>query len=256
MAIDQKVVVITGGLGPVGTDTARRLCGLGYKVAVLDSDEVQGLALQKELGEAALFVKHDIADIANAPAAMKAVIDRFGAIDIMVNSAEEDIAGQAMDITSASWDDAMLKNLKGIFFAIQAAVPYMQKNKDGGNIVNISSIRAQIATGDHLLYASAKAGLTAMSRELATDLWRYGIKCNVMSPWLVVAEDDPRMKDEEFVAWLKDISLSNKVMKPKDVSEVVAFLISDDAYCVNAFDLFVDDGMNIARDKPTLSAYK
>lgn len=254
MGNDKKVAVVTGGASVQGRDIAARLASDGYAVAVLDSDARGGKAVAEAVG--GVFVEHDIRDFKSAPQAMRQVADALGGINVMVNCAAVCPNGTAENITPELWDEVMDINLKGMFFAIQAAVPYMKKNADGGNIINISSILARIAVGDRLLFSASKAAVSAMSRELATDLWRYGIKCNTVAPWDVFEPGDPRLQDENFKKQQVGYVLTDRVMEPKDVSEVVSFLASDGAYCINAFEMPVDSGFNIVREKPVTSPYK
>ncbi|MFZ5974404.1 MAG: SDR family NAD(P)-dependent oxidoreductase [Bacillota bacterium] len=254
MGKGKKVAVVTGGASALGRDIARRLASDGYAVGVVDSDSAGGQAVAEAVG--GVFVEHDMKDFAHAPEAMAKVAQALGGINVMVNCAAVSPTGASEDITMEEWDHVMDYNLKGMFFAIQAAVPYMKKNEDGGNIVNVSSMRAKQATGDHLLFGASKAAVSAMSRELATDLWRYNIKCNTVAPWDIFTPDDPRMQDENFVKQQVGYLLTDRVVEPKDVSEVVSFLISDASYCINAFEVPVDSGANLVREKPVKSAYK
>lgn len=251
---NKRVAVITGGASALGRDIAHRLAAEGYAVAVVDSDSAGGQAAAEAAG--GVFVLHDMKDFKGAPLAMEKIAAQLGGINVMVNCAAVSPAGGAEEITLEEWDNVMDYNLKGMFFAIQAAIPYMKKNEDGGNIVNVSSMRAKQATGDHLLYGASKAAVSAMSRELATDLWRYGIKCNTVAPWDVFTPDDPRMKDEGFVKQQVGYVLTDRVVEPRDVSEVICFLLSDASYCINAFEVPVDSGANLVREKPVESAYK
>jgi NAD(P)-dependent dehydrogenase (short-subunit alcohol dehydrogenase family) len=254
MTKGKRVAVVTGGVSALGKAIVLRLASDGYAVGVVDSDHLAGQAVAEAAG--GIFVAHDMKDFAHAPEAMEEVAQKLGGIHVMVNCAAVCPTGASEDITAEEWDNAMDTNLKGMFFAIQAVIPFMKKNEDGGSIVNVSSMRARQATGDHLLYGASMAGVSAMSRELATDLWRYGIKCNTVAPWDVFTANDPRMKDEDFVKEQVGYLLADRVVQPEDVSEVVSFLVSDGAYCINAFEIPVDSGANLVREKPVKSAYK
>ncbi len=254
MGKEKKVAVITGGATIQGKDVALRLANDGYAIAVLDSDTVLGQEVANSVN--GIYVEFDVAKFNDAPLAMSKVVEQLGSINTMVNCAQVCPTGASEDITVSDWDKAMDTNLKGMFFAIMAAVPFMKKNQDGGNIINISSMRGRQATGDHLLFSASKAAVSAMSRELATDLWRYGIKCNTVAPWDVIAKDDPRMKDAGFASEQIGYLLTDRTIEPKDVSEVVSFLASDAAYCINAFEVPIDAGANFLREKPVESSYK
>ena len=253
MGNGKKVAVVTGGASALGKDIALRLASDGYAVAVVDSD-TNGQAVADAAG--GIFVAHKMNDFAGAPAVMEKVASKLGGINVLINCAAVSPSGASEDITAQAWDEVMDINLKGMFFAIQAAIPFLKKNEDGGSIVNISSIHAKLATGDHLLYSASMAAVTAMSRELATDLWRYGIKCNTIAPGNVFAPDDAQLQDKAFKDEQVGYVLTDRVIEPKDISEVVSFLVSDAAYCINAFEVPVDSGYNIVREKPVASPFK
>lgn len=236
MGNQKKVAVVVGGATGIGQDITRHLAAEGYAIGILDSDAASGKQLQQELD--AIFVEFDLSDASSAPAAMAKVAEKYGNFTALINATDTQVKGAAEDITVQDWDAMMNKDLKGAFFACQAAIPYMKEN--GGYIVNLSSIRSRIASGDHLLYAAAKAGISAITREMAADLWRYEIKCNAILYW---ADAQPDM-------------ILCDTLGPEDVCEAISFLISEGSYPINAFDFMLDGGMNIFRDKPTEPAYQ
>ena len=253
---ERKVAVVTGGAGTIGKEIVLRLASDGFAVCVLDADEVRG----RETADAAdaltkgAYFGYDAARWQDAASAMDAVYRAFGRIDVLVNAAEVPGKCPAEEVTSEAFDRVMNVNVKGALFAAVAAASYMKRNEKGGCIVNISSIQGRIAIGEQVLYSASKAAVIAMTRELAVDLSPYNIKCNSLATWAVdtpeTAEESGEMRDQVLSSMLLD-----RLIRPEEVSELVSFLVSDDSYCINGFDMPLDAGMTTFRLRPEHSYF-
>lgn len=253
---ERKVAVVTGGASTLGREIALRLAADGYAVCVLDSDDGRGKQAAKAVDAVTkgIYVPYDAADHKDAAVAMEAAYKALGRIDALVNAAEVPGKCPAEEVTSEAFDRVMNVNVKGALFAAIAAASFMKKNESGGYIVNISSIQGRIAIGDHVLYSASKAAAAAMTRELAVDLSAYNIKCTSLATWAV---DTPEMAEEleEMRDQVLDSMLLDRLISPEDVSELVSFLVSDDSYCINGFDLPLDAGMTTFRIRPEFSYF-
>jgi NAD(P)-dependent dehydrogenase (short-subunit alcohol dehydrogenase family) len=256
---ERKVAVVTGGASALGREIALRLAADGYAVCVLDSDAGKGNETVKAVDAVTkgIFVEYDAARHQDAPEAMETAYKALGRIDVLVNAAEVLGKCPAEEVTSEAFDHVMNVNVKSTLFTAIAAAAFMKKNESGGCIVNISSIQGRIAIGEHVLYSASKGAVIAMTRELAVDLSPYNIKCNSLATWAVDTPetleelDDPEMREQVLSSMLLD-----RLIKPEDVSEVVSFLVSENSYCINGFDLALDAGMTTFRIRPEFSYFE
>lgn len=217
--VGQRRVVVVGGTQDFGRAIARHLSNIGHQVIALGP--VDGAAMD---GEA---IAVDLDQISSLPEALKTAADRLGGIDALVNAVDSDDPADLSEVSPEQWQQALDRNLKLPFFAIKAATAHM-KDK-GGIIVNFTSVRGSVAAAGQVAYSATKAGISALTREIATDLGRYGIKCNsLMLP-------DPLAP-----------TLTNTSITAEDVVEAVAFLITEGAYhALDAFDLPLDGGSSM-----------
>lgn len=255
MEKEKKAVVVTGGASTIGKAIALQLVSDGYAVCIMDKDATAGEAAAKAVG--AVFVRYDVANsAAEAPAAMEAAYKALGRIDALVNAADARYTSPVFEITPEAFDRVMDVNVKGVLFTSIAAAEYLRRNENGGNIVNVSSIQGRIAVGDHAVYSASKGAVMALTRELAVDLSPLKIKCNSLATW---ALDTPEMAAEYDRPGVREQVLStlllDRLISPEDVSELVSFLVSDDSYCINGFDMPLDAGMTTFRDRPVFSGF-
>lgn len=256
---EKKVAVVTGGVSTIGEAISLQLAKDGFIVCVLDDDAKKGEELVvkiKEISEGAFFQFDKMDSPNDAPKAMEQVYKKYGRIDALVNAAEMQFKCPALDIKSEMFDKVLNANTKCCLFSSIAAATYMKENEEGGNIVNLTSILDRIAIGEHALFGASKAAIAALTKELAVDLSPYKIKVNALASWAV---DTP-----EFAAELTEPGEREKIMStllldrmltPEDVSELVSFLVSEDSYCLNGFDMALDAGMTTFRIRPEHSYF-
>lgn len=231
-----KAVIVMGGTSAVGACIATHLAHLGHSVVVLGPVSADASGSRSDSPSSGSVdvqqFRVEIDDIASFTPVMAAAHKALGRVDVLINALDHDERIGLDGLTPQNWSTSIDHNLKAVFFASQAVVPYMRE--EGGIILNLSSARGQLAAVDQLAYASAKAGVAAMTRDLATDLGRYGIKCNSVLLGIdqqtgVLSQDPPGSAD---------------------VCETVEFLISDGAYvALDAFDYPVDGGITLQRDR-------
>lgn len=248
-----KVAVVTGGAGGIGSSIALQLANDGLAVAIIDIDKKGADVAAKIDGiTKGLFVEQDISDYAALPAVMDKIAAELGGIDVLVNCAGIMGGAPMEEVVPADFDKFFNVNVKGTFFVTQAAVKYLKEKK--GNVLNIACARAHIATGEHAVYAAGAAAIVSMSREMAVDLSVYGIHVNSLSPWVT---ETPALGDKaKDPAWREhkiSTTLMEDLIQPEDIAELASFLVSDDAYSIDAFDMIVDAGMINHRDHPTHS---
>jgi len=255
----RKTAAVTGGAKGIGRNIGLRLAHEGYEVCVLDIDTDSGEKTASDIGKITrgLFVHYDVTDFAGAHGIMQQIDQRFGDLDVLVGSAGVYGSMTTEQARESDWDHIMNVNVKGAFFCIQAAIPYLKKAPDGGCIVNISSAHSRIASGKHALYGASKAALEAMSRGIAADMLQFGIRCLTVSPnTILTSMTEQHLNEPGWKELQESTFLNGRIMQPEDVSEVVAFLVSAEAGHINASDIVVDGGMHFFREKPAHSSYK
>ncbi len=241
-----RVALVTGGGSGIGEATCRRLAAEGAKVVVVDIDEASAQRVAGEIGGTAF--RADVANPVQSEAMIEHAVETYGRLDVLDNNATGGgTIGRIADIDLEAWNRALAVNLTAPFLAIKFALPVML-GQGKGAIVNIASNAALQAEEGLGAYASAKAGLLALTRNVAAEYGRRGIRCNVVSPGAV---ETPPTK--AFVAAVDGIRAKmerantlRRLGQPDELAAAVAFLASDDASFVNGALYVVDGGAHAA----------
>ncbi len=241
MRFDNKCVVILGGNAGIGLAAARLFRAEGAKLAITGRNA-------KTLADAArendaLGIVSDMGIVAQSEAAMVEIEEALGGIDVLFVNAGVGGFASVSDVTEDFWDGIHQVNLRGAFFAIQAALPLM---RDGGSIVITGSIGSMLAVPGNVAYAAAKAGVRAMARILAKELLPRRIRVNVLSPGPTDTEIFKRDASKEEISGLQDFFKTvvpmGRMGTPEELAKAALFLASDEASFINGVDLYVDGG--------------
>lgn len=243
--MSNPVAIVTGASGGIGQAIALELGRLGYHVAVhYASNETAAArvveALHQEGAKAHAF-KADIAQYEACEALVKAVIDTFGRVDVLVNN-----AGITKDHLILRMDEAMFgsvidTNLKGTWNMIKHVTRPMIK-QHYGRIVNITSVVGEIGNAGQANYAASKAGIRGLTQSLAKELGKKNITLNAIAPGFIETAMTDGLTPEIKEAYLKQIPLA-RFGKPEDVAKTVAFLVSEGAAYITGQTLHVNGGM-------------
>jgi NAD(P)-dependent dehydrogenase (short-subunit alcohol dehydrogenase family) len=251
---EDKVVLITGAAGAIGSAAARRFASEGARVAILDCDRVRAAGLADELartGAHALAVAADVGSETDVNSAVTAAVARFGRLDVLFNNAG--ISGKvapAYELSVEDWDEIIRINLRGIFLVQRAALRAMIAGKTQGSIVNMSSSMAGwdvLAGGAG--YAASKHAVLGLTRIAALDAARYGIRVNAICPGVIETRLGVPAGDEAAyragIQRFTDRIPLRRIGEPNDVAAVVAFLASDDARHVTGAGWLIDGGQTL-----------
>ena len=254
--LDGKVAVITGGGSGIGRVAASLFAAEGARVVVADVVADQAAAAVAEIVEAggsALAVTVDVSDEAQVSAMVAAAVRTYGGLDVLFNNAGVFPAddGGILDTPPETWQRVMEVNLKGVWLGCRAAVPAML-DSGGGSIVNVASFVALVgAATAQMAYTASKGGVLAMTRELAVEYARRGIRANsicpgpIETPLLAELLSDPERRQRRLV----HIPIG-RFGRPEEIARAALFLASDDASFVTGSALVVDGGITVAYVTP------
>ncbi|WP_285424217.1 SDR family NAD(P)-dependent oxidoreductase [Pseudomonas sp. efr-133-TYG-103a] len=244
--LDGKVVVITGGAQGLGESHSRLFAELGARVVITDVEAGAGFKLAQELtamGYVASFQELDVRDEANWSQVIEQVLEQHRRIDVLVNNAGIYLRTPLEETSAQQFDKLMAINVKGTFLGCKAVAPVMRA-QGGGVIVNTGSIAAMVANLDgEVAYCASKGAIKMLTKAIASDLAGANIRVNSVHPGVVntpMAADF--FKDPDLARELLGTTLMKRAAAPAEISQAIAFLISDSASFMTGSDLVVDGG--------------
>jgi 3-oxoacyl-[acyl-carrier protein] reductase len=227
--LDGKVAIVTGGSRGIGAATARRLAADGARVVVNYAQSATAAeAVVREIeaaGGEAIAVQADVSDRAEVGRLVEAAVEQYGGLDILVNNAGVLAPAPLADITSEQVERQFGVNVLGALYATQAAVPAF---RNGGRVVNVSSVVAGEPLPGAAVYSASKAALEAITRSLAAEL-APRVRVNAVSPGPTETDMFDGVRSPEFEAQALGRTPLGRLGRPDDIADVIAFVASDDA---------------------------
>jgi NAD(P)-dependent dehydrogenase (short-subunit alcohol dehydrogenase family) len=245
--VAERTALVTGGATGIGAAISARLLADGLNVYVVQRDEADVVAAQELFQDSARVrvAAHDLGDAKECIRAVQGCVSHFGALDVLVNNAG--VTGAAAVDALGNFSDQRIDqvidvNLKAPLRLVREALP--QLTLGGGVVVNIGSIAGIQAQADAAAYVASKAGMDGMTRALAYDLARVGVRVVCVAPGDVETETSraPDYVAERAGAWAKVTPLPRPI-RPSDVAAAVAWVISPDAAAVTGSTIYVDGGL-------------
>ena len=247
-ALQGKVALITGGTTGIGRDTAVLFAREGGKVVITGRRETEGnetVALAKAAGGECLFVKSDVAKVADVQLAVQKTVEKFGRLDVAFNNAG--IEGRWVPIieqTEADFDQVIDINVKGVWLCLKYEIQQMLKQGSGGAIVNMSSVAGQMGSAGAAIYVASKHAVIGLTRTAALEYASNGIRVNAVCPAVIeTAMADRAFGTPEVIKRVLGLHPLGRFGKPMEIAEAVLWLASEKSSFMTGNYITLDGGM-------------
>jgi NAD(P)-dependent dehydrogenase (short-subunit alcohol dehydrogenase family) len=241
MKLKDQVAIVTGGGRNIGEEVAKLFAAEGARIAIADMDKVRGQRVADDIkaagGDAAAYVT-DVSSGSDVAALVKAVAERFGRVDILVNNVAISDNKHILDITEEDWDRVMRVTLKSQFLMSKHVAQQMVAQGGGGRIINVGSTSGWQGRSRAIAYSAAKGAIANFTRALAVQLAPHKIRVNAIVPNKI---GSPVGKDE-FDPTRPVENMLKRAGQPAEAAKAILFLASDDSSFIIGENLFVDGG--------------
>ena len=252
MRLDGKVALITGGASGMGKVASELFSAEGAAVVLTDLNDEAGAATASGIdaaGGTALYVHADVSKEAEAKAMVDAALERFGRLDVLYNNAGVMLPddGSVDSTDEAIWDLTLAVNVKGVAFGCKYGVPAMIAG-GGGSIINTGSVNSLVSEPFLSIYAATKGGILMLSKSIALDYAKQGIRCNCLCPGWVdtpvnYAHAEMLGGLEQVYATIDSFQPIGRPGEPREIANVVLFLASDESSFMTGSAVVADGAM-------------
>lgn len=240
-----KTIVVTGGSKGIGKEIALTFARLQANVVIIGRGIealIETVSKLQQLHTNCSYIQADLKEVKQIENAMDQIAVQYGTIDVLINNAGINIAKPALAVTEQDWDDVLDINLKSTFFCSQAAAKYML-SKESGKIINIVSQMAFVGYYNRAAYCSSKGGVVQLTKALAVEWSKKGIRVNAVAPTFIETELTSKMfEDEGFKKDVYERILVGELAKPSDITGAVLYLASNLSQFVTGETIKVDGG--------------
>ena len=245
-SLQDRCVVVTGGASGIGEAVVEAFVAQGAWVTFLDVQDKAAQALVERLrgtsGRAPVYERCDLTDVEALRVAVAQIEQRSASIDVLVNNAGDDRRHAIAEVTPALWDEMMAVNLKHQFFMAQAVLPAMRR-AGAGSIINMSSISWVIPSTGLPVYVTAKAAIVGLTRTLAHEVGKDGIRVNCVMPGAILTAKQERLwLTEDYKAEVLNSQALKRMILPEEVARLVLFLAAEDSAAITNQSYVIDGG--------------
>ena len=246
MRLSNKIALITGAASGIGRATAEMFVKEGAKVIIADLHSDGAAAVAASLGASAIAVAGDVSKPADAAAMVEVAVRSFGRLDVLVNNAGFGRLGTVETTDIADWQAVLDVNLNGVFLCSRYAVPLLRSG-GGGSIINLASTISVVGIPNRAAYVAAKGAVAALTRAMAIDHAKDGIRVNSIAPGVInSAYYDAMLKEvadpDAFIKGLNARSPVNRMGTSKEIASAIVFLASDESSFATGSMMTIDGG--------------
>jgi NAD(P)-dependent dehydrogenase (short-subunit alcohol dehydrogenase family) len=245
MKLTGKKAIVTGAAAGIGKSIALALADEGADVVIADLQTEKAVQVAKEIqakGHRSLAITCDVGDSVQVDRMVQQAFDHLNGLHILVNNAAVISQGKFWEVSDETWDKIIRNNLSSVFYCARAAARLMISQKQGGRIINMSSIHATLSEPSAGPYTAAKGGIEAFSRTMATELAPYKILVNCIAPGATYSELTTPMYTEAVKEALFQRVPLREIAQPEWIAAGVVFVASDDARYMTGQVLTLDGG--------------
>ena len=247
-SLESKIAIVTGGAKGIGEATCRAFIQLGATVHLLDIDMPNAHRVANDLGARCEAHCCDVTDSNAVTNTINTIAQTHHGLDILVNNAGAGHIGSIDKATEEDMDRMYTINVKSVYYGMLAALPHMKKS-GGGSIINLSSIVSIVGIPDRFAYSTSKGAVAAMTRSMAVDSLKDGIRCNSVAPARVhtpfvdayLEKYYPDTKEEMF-SRLSEAQPMGRMATPEEVAALICYLASDESAFLTGVSLPMDGG--------------
>jgi NAD(P)-dependent dehydrogenase (short-subunit alcohol dehydrogenase family) len=254
MQLAEKVAIITGAGSGIGEAAAKLFASMGAKVIIADWNEAEANRVAGEINlmpsaySSALAVKTDVSSERQVKLLVQQTMTAYGSIDILINNAAVVLPKELEDITEAEWTRTLDINLKSVYLMIKYCIPEIRKNR--GSIVNMSSLSGLLGQRQNPVYSATKGAIIAMTKALALDYAKDGVRVNCICPAGVLTplleewigqQPDPMATVKALI----DMHPLGRCATTEEIAQAILYLASDQAYFITGVALPVDGGASL-----------
>ncbi len=243
-SLEGKTAIVTGAGKGIGQAIAMAVAEAGANVMLVARTESDLQKVKELIGnDRTEYAMADITDRSQIQRVVEKTMERFGAIDVLVNNAGMNIRSKLLDATDEEWHKIMDTNAQSVFMFSQEAA---KKMKSGGSIINISSVGGERALKTGVVYAASKAAIIQMTRVMAMEWGEKNIRVNAIGPWYFRTPlTEKLLNDKEYLDSILAVTPMKRVGELPEVATPVVFLASESSSYITGQTLFVDGGMSI-----------